>query len=93
PWLADDRRLGVAVERIVLRGDTAMDVLAADHEGLARGWWPAERDGTRLWRWTTGEASIPSRCQGEPVRIVEIKLAAEMLYRLPEGGAPTRQAA
>lgn len=94
PWLADDRRLGVAVGKIVLHGESASDVLAPDHPSLTRGWWPPERNGARLWRWTNGDASIPDRCQnGEPVRIVEIELAGEMLYRLPETGPSMRQAA
>lgn len=94
PWLADERRLGVAVKRIVLQGNSASDVLAPDDPALTQGWWPAERDGARLWRWTSGDAAIPDRCRdGGPVRVVTIELAGEMLYRLPETDTPTRRAA
>jgi hypothetical protein len=46
PWLADRRRLGVKVSRLVLDGRT----VAADDAMLAEGWWEVEADG----RWTDG---------------------------------------
>ena len=56
PWIEDQRRLGVAVGRIVLTGSAGPVEMVADHPSLADGWWAAERDGSALWRWTNGNA-------------------------------------
>ncbi len=60
PWLDDFRSLGVAISRIVLR--TADDEVAipVDHPSLTRGWHAAEREGARMWRWTDGNAELPT---------------------------------
>jgi T5SS/PEP-CTERM-associated repeat protein len=54
----DRRRLGIAIRRIVLRDDAAATEIALDGPALGRGWWAPERAGTRLWRWTDGDAEI-----------------------------------
>ena len=54
PWLDDRRRLGVAVARLEADGT----VLPLDGPDLRAGWHAPERDGTRLWRWTDGDATI-----------------------------------
>jgi hypothetical protein len=59
PWLDDRRRLGVSVERIVLRGANHVQELAVDQPSLAHGWWAAEQSGARMWRWTDGNAVLP----------------------------------
>jgi Hint domain len=59
PWLDDRRRLGVNVERILLRGASELRELPVDHPGLSQGWQAVERDGTALRRWTSGDAVLP----------------------------------
>jgi Hint domain len=58
PWLEDRRRLGLYVERIVLRGEDDVREVPIDHPGLSRGWWAVERLGTALRRWTDGDAVV-----------------------------------
>ena len=70
PWLDDRRRLGIAVERILLHGQTEVTELALDHPVLATGWWQAERDADRIWRWTDGNAAFPVR---EDTQMIEIR--------------------
>jgi hypothetical protein len=79
PWIEDRRRLGVAVGRIVLDGPEGCFEMAADHPALAGGWWEAERDGSKLWRWTDGDAVLPL-----PPNIVtiDIELAGQNSYLL-----------
>jgi hypothetical protein len=59
PWLEDRRRLGLYVERIVLRGADDVREVPVDHPGLSQGWWAVERSGTALRRWTDGNAVVP----------------------------------
>jgi collagen type I/II/III/V/XI/XXIV/XXVII alpha len=59
PWLEDRRRLGLYVERIVLRGADAVHEVPVDHPGLTRGWWAVEPRGTAMRRWTDGNAVLP----------------------------------
>ena len=59
PWRDDRRRLGLHVERIVLRGGRSVHEIALDHPALSLGWWEIERDGTALCRWTNGDAVLP----------------------------------
>ena len=70
PWLDDRRRLGIAVERILLHGQTEVTELALDHPVLATGWWQAERDANRMWRWTDGNADFPVH---EDTQMIEIR--------------------
>jgi hypothetical protein len=77
PWVEDRRQLGVAVGRIVFGGSAGAFELAADHPSLADGWWAAERDDSKLWRWTNGNAALPLP-QG--ASIVEIQLAGANTY-------------
>ncbi len=58
PWLDDRRRLGVAVGRMLVRNGAEVTEIAADDPDLAEGWWGAESDGRRIWRWTAGDAHI-----------------------------------
>ncbi len=59
PWLDDRRKLGVPVSRIVLRDRTSVIDMPVDHPSLQDGWHDLERDDTRLWRWTDGDATMP----------------------------------
>ncbi|MBN8927094.1 MAG: hypothetical protein BGO51_05635 [Rhodospirillales bacterium 69-11] len=59
PWSDDRRTLGVNLTRIVLRGPTRVEEIPVDHPRLHRGWWPVERHGSTLARWTDGCATLP----------------------------------
>jgi fibronectin-binding autotransporter adhesin len=59
PWAPDDRRLGVMVRRITLQQDAQVLPVALDDPVLERGWWPVERQGQAIWRWTDGDAILP----------------------------------
>jgi autotransporter passenger strand-loop-strand repeat protein len=50
----DTRRLGVAVARIVLDGKP----IALTDGRLGPGWHDVERDGSKAWRWTNGDAAL-----------------------------------
>jgi hypothetical protein len=77
PWIEDQRRLGVAVGRLVLSGPMGLFELPVDHPSLSDGWWPEEREGLNLWRWTNGNAALP--LPGEAA-IVEVHLAGRNVY-------------
>ena len=79
PYPADRRRLGVAVQRIVVRSSAGHSEIPADHPGLSRGWHEAERDGGALWRWTNGDAVLPLSGLTGPA-VLEIRLAGSMRY-------------
>jgi hypothetical protein len=71
PWLEDRRRLGVYVERIVLRSANDVQEIPVDHPGLAQGWWSVERNGSELRRWTDGDAELPLPVT-DPATMLEI---------------------
>ena len=75
PWLDDRRRLGVNVERIVLRGASEMQEIPVDHPRLSQGWQAPERDGTALHRWTNGDAVLPLPTLGGPT-MLEIRIGS-----------------
>jgi hypothetical protein len=77
PWIEDRRQLGVAVGRIILAGPADAVEMAADHPSLTDGWWAAERDGLKLWRWTNGNAVLPLP---SGVVTVQIHLAGQSSY-------------
>jgi hypothetical protein len=79
PWLEDRRRLGIRVERIVLRSAEELREIPVDHPDLTRGWWAAERDGQTMSRWTDGEAVLPLPATCGLV-MLEIDLAGSMTY-------------
>ncbi len=58
PWLEDRRRLGVYVERVVLRNENTMQDIPLDDPALEQGWWAAEHAGKELRRWTNGDAVL-----------------------------------
>jgi hypothetical protein len=82
PWIEDRRKLGVAVERIIVAGSAGPCEMAADDPSLRDGWWAPERDGSRLWRWTKGNAVLPLP---PGAATVEIRLAGANAY-LPVPG-------
>ena len=72
PWLDDRRRLGVAVGQILVGHGAEVTKIAPDDPCLADGWWRAEGDHHRLWRWTAGDAAItlPDGASTLEVRVV-----------------------
>ena len=88
PWIEDRRRLGVRVDRLILRQGAAETQIALDDPCLSAGWWAPERDATALWRWTDGAAALPFLCAGA---VLEVQIGATLAYPLP--AAPARSAA
>jgi hypothetical protein len=92
PWLTDPRRLGVRVKRIVLRDADETREIPVDHPDLASGWWPIERDGQMMSRWTDGEAALPLPAMRGNL-MLEIHLAGAMTFVVdvaPEGETERR---
>jgi Hint domain/Right handed beta helix region len=79
PWLEDRRKLGVRVQRIVLRGANELREIPMDHPDLTKGWWDIEREGQSMSRWTNGDAAVPLPAMDGPV-MLKLHLAGEMLY-------------
>ena len=79
PWLEDRRRLGVCLERIVLRDATEVCEIPMDHPDLQKGWWAVERDGVAIRRWTDGEAVLPLPATNG-VTMLELQLGGGMDY-------------
>jgi hypothetical protein len=88
PWLDDRRRLGVVVSEITWRLGPVVHVIAMDDPGLVRGWWPPERNGLTISRWTDGSASLPAM---PGPAVLEITLAPCAAY--PAAAAHLRAAA
>ena len=85
PFLDDRRRLGVAVQKLVLwngLSDTVLAAAALDH----RGWHAAERD----MRWTDGDASLELPASGAD-SFLAVHLAATLRY--PERQHPGEERA
>jgi hypothetical protein len=79
PWLEDRRRLGVYVERIVVRDASNLQEVPVDHPGLTRGWWAVEKNDIALRRWTNGDAVLPLPAFSGPA-MLEVRLGGEMAY-------------
>jgi hypothetical protein len=79
PWLDDRRRLGVQVARIVLRATNDVREVPVDHPDLGDGWWPVERDGMAIRRWTDGVALLPLPAIERPT-MLELHLGGTMTY-------------
>jgi hypothetical protein len=79
---ADRRRLGVAIDRILLRHDGQLHRVALDDPSLAEGFHAVERAGAQLWRWTDGDARLPPSCHRiQGAFILELGLLARLRYR------------
>ncbi|MEO9188792.1 MAG: Hint domain-containing protein [Acetobacteraceae bacterium] len=90
PTTDDWRRLGVAVASMVLRTGSEMREIVIDDRALARGWHAVERGDGALWRWTDGDAALPTDCLDGGT--LEVRVRATGLY--PIGAAiPARRAA
>ncbi len=91
-WRNDHRRLGVAVQRIVLRSGPQERVLSMDHPALAGGWHAIEGAGADAWRWTDGAGRI--RLQAGPAAVVvEVHLCGSMSYPVAADPAVESRAA
>jgi hypothetical protein len=82
PWLADRRKLGVKVKRIVLRNAKELCEIPIDNPGLTKGWWDIECDKLIMSRWTDGNAVVPLPEMDGSVLLLELHLAGEMIYAL-----------
>ncbi|HEY5302179.1 MAG TPA: Hint domain-containing protein [Acetobacteraceae bacterium] len=58
PWEDDRRQLGVAVSRLAFHDADGPREVALDDPALRDGWWAAEGDAGRPWRWTDGDAAL-----------------------------------
>lgn len=85
PWRTDRRRLGIAVRRITLRGQTVWENIPVDHPSLVGGWWPPERDENAQWRWTNGSAEVPIGHDG--LTLLEIEFGTMGTYVVANNGA------
>jgi hypothetical protein len=87
PWLDDRRSLGVSVSAI------ALDGVAVDLDGAAirDGWYAAERNGERTWRWTGGDAVLALGAS-DVERVLELTVATLPGYA-PAAAAAMRRAA
>jgi hypothetical protein len=50
-----------------------------DHPMLGAGWWPVERHGQTLFRWTGGDADLPLLAAAN---VLELAVAAAVGYRV-----------
>ncbi len=91
PWIDERRRLGVMVQRIVLRSESDHCDVALDDPRLAEGWWAPERDGASIWRWTNGDATLPPMFAGPAV--LEITIGDASPYPVVPEVQGTRHAA
>jgi hypothetical protein len=80
PWIDDRRQLGVMVQRIVAHCGTLRADVAMDDWRLSDGWWAAERDRALIWRWTNGDAVLPTL--GEGPGMIEVWLGETIPYPL-----------
>ncbi|HVZ06521.1 Hint domain-containing protein [Rhodopila sp.] len=87
PWTEDRRRLGVYVERVVLRGHNHVQEVPLDHPTLHQGWWAVERDGQELRRWTSGDAVLPLPVMQGPVVLEIAATSSGMSYPVDVGPA------
>ncbi len=79
-WHDDDRTLGVALRSLtMISRDGEAQVLAADCPMLTDGWHAPERDGTSIWRWTTGDAALAVSGLAD-ARILDIRVADTATY-------------
>jgi hypothetical protein len=69
PWIDDQRRLGMFINRIVIRCGPLYREIAMDDPRLASGWWQPERAQSSIGRWTDGNALLPFDCDPGVVEV------------------------
>ena len=70
PWEEDSRLLGLSVRRIRVSETGEVRDVPLDHPDVTDGWWAVEGDGADAWRWTSGDAVLPTGT--DSARIIEI---------------------
>jgi hypothetical protein len=81
PWISDERILGVSVSRIRVRDGLDVVDLPIDGPALAHGWWAVEQDGSRVSRWTDGDALLRLP-EASGLRVLELTIGNGMTYPL-----------
>jgi len=81
PWVSDERVLGLSVSRIRVRDGLDVVDLALDGPAPGRGWWAIERDGSRVSRWTDGDALLRLP-EANGLRVLEVTIGSGMTYPL-----------
>jgi hypothetical protein len=70
----DRRVLGLNLLGLSVSNGSERRFVAVDDARLATGFYPAERDGEKLWRWTCGEAQLPSSLWADLDGVVEVRI-------------------
>lgn len=91
PFIADRRRLGVAVRALSLRTGDDVTEVPLDHPALTDGWWDLEHDAGGAWRWTNGQGRLP-RIGGGPT-MLEITATPQHAYLTDDRPAARSRAA
>jgi hypothetical protein len=66
----DQRRLGIALQRIEVHGALGVIDLSAASRVLGAGVHPLEGGGSALWRWTSGDIVLPPYGRQAPLRLI-----------------------
>lgn len=91
PWAAEQRRLGVWVNRVTLRHATAdVETIAMDSPSFGLGWSFVEQPVGGARRWTDGDATL--RLNSDTPVVLEVEAAAARYYPL-DAAETTRAAA
>jgi hypothetical protein len=82
PYMEDRRRLGVAVNRLILRRGSEQSEIPMDYPTLSRGWHAVEREGHELRRWTDGDADLTALFEaGADLTVLEVYTSCVRVYR------------
>ena len=82
-YLDDPRQIGVAVQRITIRGIAGRAEFSADHPALACGWHCPEQADGALWCWTKGNAVLPTGVVAGPV-VVDVVVWETTTYLIDD---------
>ncbi len=80
PWAEDQRRLGVYVARVTVRDGNGCEDIPLDHAAFGPGWWPVERTGHAMRRWTDGDARLPLQTRDRAVVLEIVVGRSSMRY-------------
>jgi hypothetical protein len=75
----DHRPLGPCLYAIEIDGPDGKHPIALDHPALQQGLHAIERDDSRIWRWTDGNATLPTRLLGNLHAPVTVTIRARHL--------------
>jgi hypothetical protein len=79
PWVEDRRSLGLMLRRVTLHHGEGREDIAPDHPMLGDGWWPVERGGGEIWRWSNGNAALMLPANST---LLEIHVGRSTTYRV-----------